>query len=141
MKKIDLSSSDSEDLNECPEEDIKGKGKSKGKANDVYKIKGTYIRILTSGDGSGGSMTGESQRRDVMRAVVVTGFVTQLRQLMSSPRAPSVEPSTPPSYSSGPLTPQSYSSRPSTPPNYSLALSKTSRSEINSYDLEKFGHT
>ncbi|GKF91256.1 hypothetical protein Tco_0274957, partial [Tanacetum coccineum] len=31
MKKIDLSSSDSEDLNKCPKEDIKGKGKSKGK--------------------------------------------------------------------------------------------------------------
>ncbi|GJV45161.1 hypothetical protein Tco_1429697 [Tanacetum coccineum] len=56
MKKIDLSSSDSEDLNECLKEDIKGKGKSKGKL-------------------SGGSMTGDSQRRDMMRAVVVTGFV------------------------------------------------------------------
>ncbi|GKF48915.1 hypothetical protein Tco_0142166, partial [Tanacetum coccineum] len=36
-----------------------------------------YIRILTSGDGSGGSMMGESQRRDVMRAVAVTGFVVR----------------------------------------------------------------
>ncbi|GJS72483.1 hypothetical protein Tco_0705324 [Tanacetum coccineum] len=63
MKKIDLSSSDSEDLNECLKKDIKGKG--------------TYRRILTSGDGSGGSMTGESQRRDVMRAVVVMGFMKE----------------------------------------------------------------
>ncbi|GJU27183.1 hypothetical protein Tco_1165804 [Tanacetum coccineum] len=39
---------------------------------------------------------------------------------MSSPRAPSAGPSTPPSYSSGPSTPPTYSSRPSTPTNYSL---------------------
>ncbi|GJR84569.1 hypothetical protein Tco_0155354 [Tanacetum coccineum] len=65
MEEIELSSSDSEDLNECPKEDIKGKGKSKGKL----------------GDGSGGSMTGESQRRDVMRAVVVTGFVVEILAL------------------------------------------------------------
>ncbi|GJT42306.1 hypothetical protein Tco_0951021 [Tanacetum coccineum] len=37
---------------------------------------------------------------------------TRLRQLMSSPGAPSAGPSTPPSYSSGPSTPPSYSSGP-----------------------------
>nr|GEY32373.1 hypothetical protein [Tanacetum cinerariifolium] len=36
---------------------------------------------------------------------------TRIRQLMSSPRAPSAGPSTPPNYSSGPSTPPSYSSR------------------------------
>nr|GFA69006.1 hypothetical protein [Tanacetum cinerariifolium] len=35
---------------------------------------------------------------------------TRLSQLMSSPGAPSVGPSTPPSYSSGPSTPPNYSS-------------------------------
>nr|GEW31142.1 hypothetical protein [Tanacetum cinerariifolium] len=35
---------------------------------------------------------------------------TRLRQLMSSPGAPSAGPSTPPSYSSGPSTPPNYSS-------------------------------
>nr|GEZ42879.1 hypothetical protein [Tanacetum cinerariifolium] len=49
---------------------------------------------------------------------------TRLRQLMSSPRAPPVGPSTPSSYSSGPSTPPSYSSGPSTPPNYSPGSSK-----------------
>nr|GEY63106.1 hypothetical protein [Tanacetum cinerariifolium] len=49
---------------------------------------------------------------------------TRLRQLMSSPGAPSVGPSTPPSYSSGPSTPPSYSSGPSTPPNYSPRSSR-----------------
>nr|GEV31851.1 hypothetical protein [Tanacetum cinerariifolium] len=44
---------------------------------------------------------------------------TQLRQLMSSSRAPFAGPSTPPTYSSGPSTPPSYSSGPSAPPNYS----------------------
>nr|GFA77384.1 hypothetical protein [Tanacetum cinerariifolium] len=44
---------------------------------------------------------------------------TRLRQLMSSPGAPSVGPSTPPSYFSGPSTPPSYYSGPSTPPTYS----------------------
>nr|GEZ67355.1 hypothetical protein [Tanacetum cinerariifolium] len=44
---------------------------------------------------------------------------TRLRQLMSSPGAPSVGPSTPPSYFSGPSTPSSYYSGPSTPPTYS----------------------
>ncbi|GKD27470.1 hypothetical protein Tco_1233684 [Tanacetum coccineum] len=34
---------------------------------------------------------------------------TRLRQLMSSPGAPSAGPSTPPSYSSGPSTPTNYS--------------------------------
>ncbi|GKB07768.1 hypothetical protein Tco_0836052 [Tanacetum coccineum] len=43
---------------------------------------------------------------------------------MSSPRAPSAGPSTPPSYSSGPSTPPSYSSGPSTPPNYSPGSSR-----------------
>ncbi|GKB43845.1 hypothetical protein Tco_0888787 [Tanacetum coccineum] len=46
-------------------------------------------------------------------------YETRLRQLMSSPGAPSARPSTPPSYSSGPSTPSSYSSGPSLPPNYS----------------------
>nr|GEX05672.1 hypothetical protein [Tanacetum cinerariifolium] len=49
---------------------------------------------------------------------------TQLRQLMSSPGAPSAGPSIPPSYSLGPSTPPSYSSRPSTPPNYSSGYSR-----------------
>ncbi|GKE45009.1 hypothetical protein Tco_1472293, partial [Tanacetum coccineum] len=49
---------------------------------------------------------------------------TRLRQLMSSPGAPSAGPSTPPSYSSGPSTPPSYSSGPSTPPNYSPGSSR-----------------
>nr|GEZ60986.1 hypothetical protein [Tanacetum cinerariifolium] len=44
---------------------------------------------------------------------------TRLRQLMSSPGAPSVGPSTPPNYSSGPSTPLNYSPGPSTPPSYS----------------------
>ncbi|GJW66231.1 hypothetical protein Tco_0120655 [Tanacetum coccineum] len=48
----------------------------------------------------------------------------RLRQLMSSPGAPSAGPSTPPSYSSGPSTPPSYSSGPSTPPNYSQGSSR-----------------
>nr|GEZ23811.1 hypothetical protein [Tanacetum cinerariifolium] len=43
---------------------------------------------------------------------------------MSSPRAPSAGPSTPPGYSSGPSTPPSYSSGPSTPPNYSSGSSR-----------------
>nr|GEX59546.1 hypothetical protein [Tanacetum cinerariifolium] len=49
---------------------------------------------------------------------------TRLRQLMSSPEAPSVGPSTPLNYSSGPSTPPTYSSGPSTPPNY---FSRSSR--------------
>nr|GEZ86216.1 hypothetical protein [Tanacetum cinerariifolium] len=49
---------------------------------------------------------------------------TRLRQLMSSPGAPSAGPSTHPNYSSGPSTPQSYSSGPSTPPNYSSGSSR-----------------
>nr|GEW35259.1 hypothetical protein [Tanacetum cinerariifolium] len=52
------------------------------------------------------------------------GCETRLRQLMSSSRAPSAVPSTPPSYSSGPSTPLSYSSGPSTPPNYSSGSSR-----------------
>ena len=43
---------------------------------------------------------------------------------MSSPGAPSAQPSTPPSYSSGPSTPSSYSSRPLPPPNYSSGSSR-----------------
>nr|GEV55678.1 hypothetical protein [Tanacetum cinerariifolium] len=49
---------------------------------------------------------------------------TQLRQLISSPGAPSAGPSTPPSYSSGPSTPPSYSLGTSTPPNYSSGSSR-----------------
>ncbi|GJW17874.1 hypothetical protein Tco_0676352 [Tanacetum coccineum] len=54
---------------------------------------------------------------------------TRLRELMSSPGAPSTPSyfaghSTPPSYSSGPSTPPSYSSGPSTPTNYSLGSSR-----------------
>nr|GFA15701.1 hypothetical protein [Tanacetum cinerariifolium] len=49
---------------------------------------------------------------------------TRLRQLMSSPGAPSARPSTPPNYSSGPSTPQSYFSEPSTPPNHSSGSSR-----------------
>ncbi|GJZ10099.1 hypothetical protein Tco_0544858 [Tanacetum coccineum] len=54
---------------------------------------------------------------------------TRLRELMSSPRAPSTPSyfaghSTPPSYSLGPSTPPSYSSGPSTPTNYSLRSSR-----------------
>ncbi|GJX85080.1 hypothetical protein Tco_0335854 [Tanacetum coccineum] len=54
---------------------------------------------------------------------------TRLRELMSSPRAPSTPSysaghSTPPSYSLGPSTPPSYSSGPSTPINYSLGSSR-----------------
>ncbi|GKD49055.1 hypothetical protein Tco_1278031 [Tanacetum coccineum] len=51
---------------------------------------------------------------------------TRLRELMSSPGAPSyfAGHSTPQSYSSGPSTPQSYSSGPSTPTNYSLGSSR-----------------
>nr|GEY40346.1 hypothetical protein [Tanacetum cinerariifolium] len=52
------------------------------------------------------------------------GKKTRLRQLMSSPSAPSAGPSTPPSYSSRPSTPPSYSLGPLTPPNYSLGSSK-----------------
>ncbi|GJV48068.1 hypothetical protein Tco_1438280 [Tanacetum coccineum] len=52
-------------------------------------------------------------------------YETRLRELMSSPGAPSTPSyyaghSTPPSYSSGPSTPLSYSSGPSLPTNYSL---------------------
>nr|GEY57352.1 hypothetical protein [Tanacetum cinerariifolium] len=47
---------------------------------------------------------------------------TRLRQLMSSPGAPSAGPSTPTKYSSGPSTPTKYSSGPSTPPSYSSGL-------------------
>ncbi|GJU36789.1 phospholipase-like protein [Tanacetum coccineum] len=49
---------------------------------------------------------------------------TRLRQLMSSPGAPSAGPSTPPSYYSGPSTPPSYSSGPLTPRNYSQGSSR-----------------
>nr|GEW46681.1 hypothetical protein [Tanacetum cinerariifolium] len=49
---------------------------------------------------------------------------TRLRQLMSSPGAPSAGPSTPPSYSSGLSTPPSYSSRPLTTPKYSPGSSR-----------------
>ncbi|GJU43729.1 hypothetical protein Tco_1200995 [Tanacetum coccineum] len=54
---------------------------------------------------------------------------TRLRELMSSPGAPSTPSysaghSTPPNYSSGPSTPPSYSSGPSTPTNYSLGSSR-----------------
>nr|GFA69817.1 hypothetical protein [Tanacetum cinerariifolium] len=49
---------------------------------------------------------------------------TRIRQLMSSPGAPSSGPSTPPNYSSGPSTPPSYSSRLSKPPNYSSRSSR-----------------
>nr|GEX14667.1 hypothetical protein [Tanacetum cinerariifolium] len=49
---------------------------------------------------------------------------TRLRQLMSSPGAPSAGPSTPPSYSSRPSTPPSYSLGPSTPPNYTSGSSR-----------------
>nr|GEX88492.1 hypothetical protein [Tanacetum cinerariifolium] len=49
---------------------------------------------------------------------------TRLRQLMSSPGAPSAGPSTSPSYSPGPSTPPSYSSGPSTPPKYSPRSSR-----------------
>nr|GEX41151.1 hypothetical protein [Tanacetum cinerariifolium] len=49
---------------------------------------------------------------------------TRLRQLMSSPGAPSAGPSTPLNYSSGPSIPPSYSSGPSTPPNYSSRSSR-----------------
>ncbi|GKD56551.1 RNA-directed DNA polymerase, eukaryota, reverse transcriptase zinc-binding domain protein [Tanacetum coccineum] len=54
---------------------------------------------------------------------------TRLRELMSSPRAPSTPSysaghSTPPNYSLGPSTPPSYSSGPSTPTNYSLGSSR-----------------
>nr|GEW89176.1 hypothetical protein [Tanacetum cinerariifolium] len=48
----------------------------------------------------------------------------RLRQLMSSPGAPSAGPSTPPSYYLGPSTPPSYSSGPLTPPNYSSGSSR-----------------
>ncbi|GKA88474.1 RNA-directed DNA polymerase, eukaryota, reverse transcriptase zinc-binding domain protein [Tanacetum coccineum] len=44
---------------------------------------------------------------------------TRLRELMSSPRAPST-----PSYSTGHSTPPSYSSGPSTPPSYSSGSSR-----------------
>nr|GFA43556.1 hypothetical protein [Tanacetum cinerariifolium] len=44
---------------------------------------------------------------------------TRLRELMSSPGAPST-----PSYSAGPSTPPSYSSGPSTPTHYSLGSSR-----------------
>nr|GEZ81476.1 hypothetical protein [Tanacetum cinerariifolium] len=49
---------------------------------------------------------------------------TRIRQLMSSPGALSVGPSTPPSHSSGPSIPPSYSSGLSTPPNYSSRSSR-----------------
>nr|GEZ57176.1 hypothetical protein [Tanacetum cinerariifolium] len=49
---------------------------------------------------------------------------TRIRQLMSSPGAPSAGPSTHPNYSSGPSTPPSYSSGLSTPPNYSSRSSR-----------------
>nr|GEU95547.1 hypothetical protein [Tanacetum cinerariifolium] len=49
---------------------------------------------------------------------------TRIRQLMSSPGAPSVGPSTPPNYSSEPSTRPSYSSGLSTPPNYSSRSSR-----------------
>nr|GEV76268.1 hypothetical protein [Tanacetum cinerariifolium] len=51
--------------------------------------------------------------RQSIRNILDVDFLwkeTRLRQLMSSPGAPSAGPSTPPSYSSGPSTPQNYSS-------------------------------
>ncbi|GJU04610.1 hypothetical protein Tco_1121040 [Tanacetum coccineum] len=51
---------------------------------------------------------------------------TRLRELMSSPGAPSYSAghSTPPSYCAGHSTPPSYSSGPSTPPSYSQGSSR-----------------
>ncbi|GKF31178.1 hypothetical protein Tco_0100976 [Tanacetum coccineum] len=49
---------------------------------------------------------------------------TRLRQLMSSPGAPSAGPSIPPSYYSGPSIPPSYSSGSLTPRNYSQGSSR-----------------
>ncbi|GKD43369.1 hypothetical protein Tco_1268014, partial [Tanacetum coccineum] len=51
---------------------------------------------------------------------------TRLRELMSSPRAPSYSAghSTPPSYCAGHSTPPSYSLGPSTPPSYSQGSSR-----------------
>nr|GEU81563.1 hypothetical protein [Tanacetum cinerariifolium] len=52
---------------------------------------------------------------------------TRIRQLMSSPGAPSAGPSTHPNYSLGPLTSPSYSSGLSTPPNYSSRSSRNAQ--------------
>nr|GEX02681.1 hypothetical protein [Tanacetum cinerariifolium] len=49
---------------------------------------------------------------------------TRIRQLMSSPGAPSAGPSIPPNYSSGPSTPPSYFSGLSTSQNYSSRSSR-----------------
>nr|GFB18138.1 hypothetical protein [Tanacetum cinerariifolium] len=49
---------------------------------------------------------------------------TRIRQLMSSPGAPSAGPSIHPNYSLGPSTPPSYSSGLSTLPNYSSLSSR-----------------
>ncbi|GJZ63262.1 hypothetical protein Tco_0619683 [Tanacetum coccineum] len=57
-----------------------------------------------------------------LRSILDVNFLwkeTRLRQLMSSPGAPST-----PSYSAGHSTPPSYSSGPSTPTNYSLGSSR-----------------
>nr|GEW08045.1 hypothetical protein [Tanacetum cinerariifolium] len=64
-------------------------------------------------------VAGEGSLRNILDVDLFLWKETRIRQLMSSPGAPSAGPSTPPSYSLGPSTPPSYSSRPSTPPNYS----------------------
>nr|GEV46285.1 hypothetical protein [Tanacetum cinerariifolium] len=63
----------------------------------------------------------------IVRNILDVDFLwkeTRLRQLMSSPEAASVGPSTPSSYFLGPSTPPSYSLGPSTPPNYSSGSSR-----------------
>nr|GEX61525.1 hypothetical protein [Tanacetum cinerariifolium] len=71
-------------------------------------------------------------RQRSLRKILDVDFLRKeerLRQLMSSPRAPStpsysVGPSTTPIYSPRASTPQRYSSGPSTPPNYSPGSSR-----------------
>nr|GEY18719.1 hypothetical protein [Tanacetum cinerariifolium] len=77
---------------------------------------GVVVVMVSCGDGGGASET--------FWMWIFLWKETRLRQLMSSPGAPSAGPSTPQSYSSRPSTPPRYSSGPSTPPNYSPRSSR-----------------
>nr|GEZ04258.1 hypothetical protein [Tanacetum cinerariifolium] len=80
--------------------------------------------VMSSGGGGGGFCGGDAGATETFWMWILLWKETRLRQLMSSPGAPSAGPSILPNYSSGPSTPPSYSLGPSTPPNYSSKSSK-----------------
>nr|GEY22947.1 hypothetical protein [Tanacetum cinerariifolium] len=74
--------------------------------------------------GGGGEWCGGRDASETFWMWIFLWKDIQLRQLMSSLKAPFIKPSTHPSYSSGPSIPPSYSLGPSTPPNYSSRSSR-----------------